>query len=98
MREFLLSTVGLETTEQAATRRGQHPATVRNWVATGKLAAAVIGRGRTARYLVRIADVNAVPIREAGAPEGNQFARKEPAPKPTKKRASRKSGKKSPKA
>ena len=98
VREFPLSECGLETTEQAATRRGQHPATVRNWVNKGKIAAAVIGAGRTARYLVRIADVDAIPILEPGAPEGNQFARKSEAPKPVKTSTPQKSRKKTAKA
>ncbi len=94
MREIPLSEVGLETTEQAAARRGQSGATVRKLVADGVIPAVVIGTGRTARYLVRPADVDAVPIRVRGAPGGNANAKKEEAPKPAKKPTARPKGKK----
>lgn len=68
MRELKLSDFGLETTEQAAERRGQHPATVRKLVADGAIPAVVVGTGRSARYLVRPADVDAVPVRGRGQP------------------------------
>lgn len=98
MTELSLAEFGLETTDQAALRRGQHQATVRKWVADGRIPAVVIGSGRTARYLVRIADVDAIPVRTRGAPEGNANAAKESAAfaaKPTKTRAPEKSRKKS---
>lgn len=76
MRELKLSDFGLETTEQAAARRGQNGATVRKLVADGVIPAVVIGAGRTARYLVRPADVDAVPVRTRGAPAGNANAKK----------------------
>lgn len=91
MERFLikldLANFGLETTEQAATRRGQHPATVRKWVADGILPAVPIGKGRTTRYLVEPAVVDAIPIRERGAPKKNANAKKPTAPKKRKPKA-----------
>lgn len=81
VRELPLSDFGLETVEQAATRRGQSPATVRKLVADGVIPAVVIGTGRSARYLVRPGDVDKVPVRGKGAPKGNENAKK-PAKKP----------------
>jgi hypothetical protein len=81
LRELLLSDFGLETTEQAAARRGQSPATLRALVAKGAIPAVVVGSGRSARYLVRPADVDAVPVRGKGAPPKP----KPPAPKPAPK-------------
>lgn len=78
VREIPLSEVGLETVEQAAARRGQAPATVRRLVAVGQIPAVIVGSGRSARYLVRPADVDAVPVRGAGALPGNQSAKKKP--------------------
>ncbi|MDY3555283.1 helix-turn-helix domain-containing protein [Gemmata sp. JC717] len=95
VREIPLSEVGLETTEQAATRRGQSPATVRKLVADGLVPAVVVGAGRAARYLVRPCDVDAVPIRGKGAPGGNANAKKEVAETPGKQAVRKKPGKKS---
>ena len=96
VRELSLADFGLETTEQAAARRGQSGPTVRRWVAKGYIPAVVVGTGRTTRYLVRIADVDAVPVREPGAPPGNQFARKKVADeKPRKTSTPEKSRRKS---
>ena len=60
VRAIALDTLGLETVARAASRRGQHPTTVRRWVASGLLPAVVVGRGRSAVYLVRVADVDAI--------------------------------------
>lgn len=76
VREIPLSEVGLETTEQAAARRGQSAATVRKLVADGLVPAVVVGTGRSARYLVRPADVDLIPLRGKGAPVGNGNAKK----------------------
>jgi hypothetical protein len=82
VRELKLADFGLETTEQAATRRGQSGAHVRKLVADGLVPAVVIGEGRSARYLVRPEDVDAVPVRARGAQPGSRNAAKE---KPEKK-------------
>lgn len=94
VRELSISEFGLETTEQAAARRGQHPATLRQLVADGTIPAVVLGAGRTRRYLVRPADVDAVPVRGRGAPAKNaNAAKKGSREKPKKIRAPNKSGK-----
>lgn len=85
VRELDLADFGLETVERAAARRGQNRATVRLWVAKGLLPAVVLGAGRTARYLVRPADVDAVPLRGKGRPPKGE-GEGEPAPKPRKKK------------
>jgi len=85
VQELKLSDFGLETTEQAAERRGQSQQTIRNLVASGEIPAVVIGAGRSARYLVRPEDVDKVPVRGKGAPGGNSNAKKKPATKAKKK-------------
>lgn len=101
VRELKLSDFGLETTDEAATRRGQSQAHVRRLVADGEIPAVVIGVGRSARYLVRPTDVDAVPVRSRGAQPGSQNAAKSPTEKPAEKpatagksRGRKKSGKK----
>jgi hypothetical protein len=87
VRELKLSEFGLETVEDAAGRRNQHPTTIRKLVADGAIPAVVIGTGRSARYLVRPKDVDAVPVRKPGAPVDNANAvKKKPGRKPGKKK------------
>jgi excisionase family DNA binding protein len=81
-----LSDFGLEDTETAAKRLGVDPSTVRRWVRRGELPTVPIGTGRSAKYLVRIADVDTFQPNPVGAPEGNQNA--------VKKKRGRKPGKK----
>lgn len=92
MVELKLSDFGLETTEEAAARREQTAQTVRKLVATGRVPAVVIGSGRSAKYLVRPADVDAVPVLPKGRP--TLEPKKEAAQKPKKTRGSEKSRKK----
>ena len=89
VRELPLSEFGLETVENAASRRNQHPTTLRKLVAVGVMPAVVVGAGRSARYLLRPADVDALPVKTPGRPTGTKDS------KPRKSRASRHSKKKS---
>lgn len=70
------------TVAQVAERRGVSTRTVERWVRAG-LAHAVIGAGRTRRYLFRPADVDAYTPARVGAPAGNSNAAKK---KPRKKK------------
>ena len=63
------------TVAQAAARRGVSTRTVERWVRAG-LAHAVLGAGRTRRYLLRPADVDSFTPRSVGAPAGNANAKK----------------------
>ena len=73
-----LSEVGLCTPEEAAARRLPPVAvrTVQRWIENGYLPAYPVGTGRYRRFLLRIKDVDAFTPPSAGAPEGNQFAKK----------------------
>lgn len=93
-----LSSFGLISVEDAARRRNCDPSTVRRWASRGEIPVVVVGSGRSAKFLLRIADVESFVPGTVGAPKGNANAKKEPAPKPTKTRARKESGKKSRKA
>ncbi len=84
MNAIPLSEFGLATVAEAAVRRECDPSTVRRWVHTGLVPAVAIGSGRSAVYLVRLADVDSVEVRPVGAPVGNQNAAKSDSEKPLK--------------
>ncbi len=82
------------TLAETAARRGVHERTVRRWVALGLPVVPVGGGEDRAGYLLfRQADVDSwEPPRKAGAPPGNQNARKNKksgAAKPRKRRRKR---------
>lgn len=62
---------------QAAARKKVSTRTIERWVRAG-LPHAVLGEGRTRRYLFRPADVDAYTPNRVGAPAGNANARKNP--------------------
>lgn len=80
-----LSELGLMTVEEAARERGCDPSTVRRWASRGEIPVVQVGTGRSAKFLLRKTDLDAFTPRSAGAPEGNQNAKKEEPPKPAKK-------------
>lgn len=74
-----LSKFGLETIESAANRKGVAATTMRRRVQLGQIEAIAIGSGRSMKYLVVIASVDAFAPAPVGAPEGNQNAARKPA-------------------
>lgn len=78
MREVMLSSYGLLTVAEAAARRGVSPRTIINWVDSAGIPVVVLGRKRNKVYLVPLVELDAFEPRPAGAPAGNQFARKAP--------------------
>ncbi len=89
MREIALSKFGLLTVEEAAARRGCAVRTVQRWIEDGLIPCVPVGpAGRNRKYLVQVTDLDAFEPAPAGAPPGNQNAKKE---KPT---AKKKGGKK----
>lgn len=74
MREIPLSEFGLATVAEVCARKGWAPKTVQNWIRSGLLAAAVVGSGRSAKYLLRLADVEDLVPPRRGAPPGNRNA------------------------
>lgn len=65
MRELPLSEFGLETLAAACARKGWVTATAQKWVQRDLLPVVVVGSGRSAKHLVRVADVDAFvpPVR-----------------------------------
>lgn len=83
MREIALSEFGLEPLADACVRKGWVQRTAQKWVQDGHLAAAVVGAGRSAKYLVRTADVDAFtppprgrPVKDKPAPAKEKAAPK----------------------
>lgn len=95
MKVIPLSEFGLVSVEEAARLRNCDPSTIRRAASRGDLPCVVVGAGRSAKFLLRKTDVEAFEARPRGAPVGNQFAKKEPAPKPAKTSTPKKSRKKS---
>lgn len=78
MKEFSLSEHGLETVADACARKGWAARSVQNWINAGLLSVAVVGSGRTRKFILRKADVDAFVLPTRGAPRKT--------PKPTRKR------------
>lgn len=66
-----LSDYGLETVADACARKGWSVKTVSNWVRLGELPAITVGTGRSAKYIVRTVDVDAMILRPRGRPKVN---------------------------
>jgi hypothetical protein len=82
VRQISLSEFGLETVADVVARKGWAPKTVQNWINAGLLPAVVIGAGRSARFLLRTADVDAFAPPPRGPKPGNKNAvKKKPTPK-----------------
>jgi excisionase family DNA binding protein len=74
MNRLALAEFGLMTVDEAAALRGCDPSTVRRWASRGEIPVLVVGEGRSAKFLLRKADVEAFAPNPVGAPEGNQNA------------------------
>lgn len=70
MKIITLAELGLCTVEEAAAKRGCDPATVRRWASRGEIPCVVVGTGRSAKYLLRVADVDAFTPAPRGRPKG----------------------------
>lgn len=68
MRELPLSDFGLETISGACARKGWVVATAQKWVQRGLLPVVVVGSGRSAKHLLRVADVDAFVPPSRGRP------------------------------
>jgi hypothetical protein len=91
---YSLADVGLMTVAEAAELKGKGPRAVQRWIADGHLkpVALHVGvGGNRVMYLLKIKDVEAFEPRPPGAPEGNQFAKKD-APEERPKRGRKKKG------
>jgi hypothetical protein len=78
VREIPLAEFGLVTVAEACAARGWAAKTVQNWINAGLLPAVVIGAGRSARFLLRRADVDGFAPPKKGPKPGNRNARKKP--------------------
>lgn len=95
MNELCLSEFGLETVEDAARRRNRSVEAVRVWIRSGAIPVLIVGAGRSARFLVRVRDVDGYQPAPRGAPTGNANAKKESSESLEKTGARKKSRKKS---
>lgn len=95
---YALAEFGLVTVAEAAELKGRGVRAVQRWIADGQLkpVKVEVGGGRVL-YLLKRKDVEAFEPRRPGAPEGNQFAKKDRAEEPEepapKKRGRPKKGK-----
>lgn len=69
MKSLDLSEFGLCDVAGACAIRGWSPKSVQNWVRSGLLPALVIGSGRGATFLLRVADVQAFVTPPRGRPK-----------------------------
>jgi hypothetical protein len=70
MRELPLSDFGLETIASACARKGWVVTTTQKWVQRGLLPVVVVGSGRSAKHLLRVADVDGFTPPPRGRPKG----------------------------
>lgn len=93
VRTVALEGYGLLTVAGAAARRSVSERTVQRWVESGGICVALLGTARNKVYLIPIKELDAYVPAPAGAPAGNQFAKKTDAKKPAKQSTRKKSGK-----
>jgi excisionase family DNA binding protein len=76
VREIPLSDVGLVTVEEAAAAKGCDPSTVRRWASRGNIPVIVVGKGRSAKFLLRKTDVDGFTPPPVGYPTGKPRKKK----------------------